>query len=622
MFLRLRHLPDKYYAFWLWLGHLKSKARILPINFNQSWTRILSMQGAYLGIALFCEMIIQIFYTLYPLFVGLIIEKQNYTYFLYLVFAWLCVIFIEYVSVYFSALLEIQCINSIQYNAFEFFLTVDPIYHTMKSSGKLFAKIERCARSYEDFLDIILWDILPVVIGIITVVITFLFTDPRLGLIAFLLLLLIAFINITLNLFTSATFERRLIDADDAVKMLSVESLTQVQLIRSSFATNEIADLAKERNEELMYKEGTAWLAFAAAISISRLTYLVSVFVLGSLIFSFISNGQLSILAGTTLLLTYINGTYEIIQIGRRLRKLIKSITRINDLYIFIRHFGKRTFPVLTDQKKHEDQELHIKKDIITLEARDLHFDYNYKAKIFENHNLFLQVPYNQPYKLYGIIGPSGMGKTTLLSLLGGQLKPDSGSIMLNGISIYTIDDKMRRSLIAVQGQQASNLSGTVRRNLLLGLPQDKDIYTDAEIITVLKEVGIWNMFDDKEGLDTAIGEGGLSISGGQRQRLNFAGLYLRAHYYNPLLILIDEPTSSLDEVSERAITTMISQLAERALTIVIAHRLKTLNDALGILDFSLLDAEKDMHFYTRDELEKKSLYYQKLMQGDITIDA
>ncbi len=66
----------------------------------------------------------------------------------------------------------------------------------------------------------------------------------------------------------------------------------------------------------------------------------------------------------------------------------------------------------------------------------------------------------------------------------------------------------------------------------------------------------------------------------------------------------------------------MISQLAERALTIVIAHRLKTLNDALGILDFSLLDAEKDMHFYTRDELEKKSLYYQKLMQGDITIDA
>ena len=287
MFLRLRHLPDKYYAFWLWLGHLKTKAQIFPINFKLPWTRILGMQKLYFGTALLCEVIIHTFYTLYPLFIGMIIEKQQYTQFLTLMLVWLCVICLEYISVYFSALLEIQCINSIQYNAFQFFLTVDPIYHTMKSSGKLFAKIERCARSYEDFLDIILWDILPIVIGIVTVIITFLITDLKLGLVALCLLVIIALINIGLNLFTSATFERRLIDADDSVKMLSVESLTQVQLIRSSFATNEIAALAKERNEELMYREGTAWLAFAAAISISRLAYLFSIFILGSLIFSF-----------------------------------------------------------------------------------------------------------------------------------------------------------------------------------------------------------------------------------------------------------------------------------------------------------------------------------------------
>ena len=102
------------------------------------------------------------------------------------------------------------------------------------------------------------------------------------------LLLIIAFINITLNLFTSATFERRLIDADDAVKAMSVESLTQVQLIRSSFASNEIDALAQERNKEMMYKEGTAWLAFATSISISRLAYLMSVFILGYLILTYI----------------------------------------------------------------------------------------------------------------------------------------------------------------------------------------------------------------------------------------------------------------------------------------------------------------------------------------------
>lgn len=621
MFVDLKSLPEKYYSFWLWLGHLKNKARIQKIDFLHSWTSILRTQKKYFIIALACEMVIQTFYTLYPFFIGLILEHQNYTYFLYLIGTWLGIICIEYISVYYSALLEVECINSIQYNAFEFFLTVDPLYHTMKSSGKLFAKIERCARSYEDFLDIILWDILPVIIGITTVIITFLITDLKLGLVALVLLLIIAFINITLNLFTSATFERRLIDADDAVKMLSVESLTQVQLIRSSFATNEIAAQGKEVNNEMMYKEGTAWLAFAASISVSRLAYLISVLVLGSLIFSLIQTGYLSILAGTTLLLTYINGTYEIIQIGRRLRKLIKAITRIDDLFVFIRQFGKRTFPVLSAQKEQEAQPV-TTQGTITLEIKDLHFDYNPKAKIFENHSLFLQVPESQPSKLYGIIGPSGMGKTTLLSILGGQLKPDSGTVLLNGISIYGIDDYTRRRLIAVQGQQASNVSGTVRRNLLLGLPLDRDTYTDEAIITVLKAVGIWQIFEEKEGLQTPVGEGGLSLSGGQRQRLNFAGLYLRAQYYKPLLILIDEPTSSLDEVSERAITGMVSELAEQAITIVIAHRLNTLNDAVGILDFSLLDGEKDIRFQSRQELLEKSPYYRRLIQGDITIDA
>ena len=128
----------------------------------------------------------------------------------------------------------------------------------------------------------------------------------------------------------------------------------------------------------------------------------------------------------------------------------------------------------------------------IVLEVKDLHFDYNPRAKIFENHHLLLTVPAQQEQKLYGIIGPSGMGKTTLLSLLGGQLKPDKGTILLNGISLYDIDDTQRRLLIAVQGQQASSLSGTVRRSVLLGLPQEQSLYSDEDIITVLRQVGTW----------------------------------------------------------------------------------------------------------------------------------
>lgn len=622
MFPRLKDLPEKYYQFWIWLANLKNKIHILPVNFNHSWTTIILRQKLYLSIALLCEMLVQVFYTLVPLLIGWIIEQNQFYYLVYLIAGWLLAIIGEYVTIYYATLLEQQCINSIQYNAYEFFLTVDPIYHSTRSTGKLFAKIERAARSYEDFLDNIMLDLAPTTIGVITVVGSFFWINSTLGLLALTLLLLVAALNITLNLFTGKAFETNVIKADDTMKALSVESLTQVQLIRSCFASNEIAQKVKNKNHQLMVTEGSGWLAFSAINFITRIAYLASITLLGYAVIQSISKGAITTLIGTTLLITYIRGTYEIIKIGRKLRKLIKSITRIKDLFAFIQSFGQRTFPVLKHQleQKHIPIEQAIEANTIELKVQELYFDYSPKAKIFQNHTMYLAIPVNQKNKLYGIIGPSGMGKTTFLSLLGGQLKPTRGSIELNGISVYSIDDTLRRKLIAIQGQIASNLSGTLRSNLLIGLPKDKHIYTDEAMITVLQEVGIWTIFEEKNGLDTPIGEGGLTLSGGQRQRLNFAGLYLRARYYKPLLILIDEPTSSLDEVSERAITGMIHQLAQDSLTLVIAHRLKTLEAAIAILDFSLLDKSKNIQFLPIDELKQKSSYYQRLIEGQVDI--
>ncbi len=614
---RFKHLTDSYYRFWLRLANLPEKASIYAIDFNKPWIQVLAKQRIYPIITIFCQTVIETFYSLYPIYIGLIIESQNWTNFIYLMLFWLFVVALEYLSVYCAALMEIQVMNSVLYNSFKHFLTVDPLYHTLKSTGKLFSKITRCARAYENFLDIILWDLLPIVVSIVAVSIEFMKHDLTLGIVCFMLLLGIVAVNIILNLFTSATFEKRLIIADDELKSLGVESLTQVQLIRSSFATNELTKLVHKRASKLMYREGTAWLAFASSVTISRLVYLSSIFILGWMVFSGMQAGTLSIVMGSAIIVTFINATYEVINVGRKLRKLLRAMTRINDLYSFIQMFGKQTFPVLSAPKAKPITT--FKEGVITAEAKDIFFYYNPDAKIFDGHSLYLEVPEEQQNKLYGIIGPSGVGKTTLISLLGGQLKPDKGIVSVNGVPIYEVDDHGRRNLIAMQGQIASSLSGTLKRNLMIGLP--KDVYSDKEIIEVLKKVGLWNIFEEKQGLDTPIGEAGLNLSGGQRQRLNFASLYLRAKYYHPVLILIDEPTSSLDDISEQAITAMISELSQKALTLVIAHRLHTLADAIGILDFSLIDKEKEMIFYPRQELEKKSPYYKKLMQGDVSIE-
>lgn len=266
---------------------------------------------------------------------------------------------------------------------------------------------------------------------------------------------------------------------------------------------------------------------------------------------------------------------------------------------------------------------------VYSIVSNNLHFDYNEKTRVFENHEINLVVNSEQQNKLYGIIGPSGTGKTTLLSILGGQLKPTSGDIIISGINIYKVNDLVRRGLIAMQMQTATSLRGKLKYNLLFGIPdlesenggEKEAIYTDDYLIDILKKVGIWPIFKDKNGLDTLIGEGGLNLSGGQRQRLNFAGLYLRSLYFKPSLILIDEPTSSLDEISEKAITDMINDLASRAMTLVVAHRLKTLEEAIAIFDSSMISESKVINFHTRAELMQMSQYYQDLMAGRVQLD-
>jgi ABC-type multidrug transport system fused ATPase/permease subunit len=261
----------------------------------------------------------------------------------------------------------------------------------------------------------------------------------------------------------------------------------------------------------------------------------------------------------------------------------------------------------------------------LSILTTDLHFDYNDKTQVFEGHSLQLELTENQSNKLYGIIGPSGTGKTTLISILGGQLKPTKGEIFICGTNIYEVNDLVRRELITMQMQTATSLRGELKYNLLFGLPESEtdiaEIYNDEYLIEILQKVGLWSLFKDKDGLQTLIGEGGLNLSGGQRQRLNFAGLYLRAKHFKSKLILIDEPTSSLDEISEKAITQMINELAGFALTLVVAHRLKTLDEAVAILDSSLITSQKEMRFLDRNELMQKSQYYRDLMSGKVELE-
>jgi len=248
-------------------------------------------------------------------------------------------------------------------------------------------------------------------------------------------------------------------------------------------------------------------------------------------------------------------------------------------------------------------------------------FEYGEKSKVFDEHSMQVEAKSG----LYGVIGPSGTGKTTLISILGGQLKPQSGKVIINDIDIYSVGDKKRRDLIAMQLQTSTAMRGKLRYNLLFGIIPKEDgeeQYTDQELEDVLHKVGLWEIFFSKDGLETLIGEGGLNLSGGQRQRLNFASLYLRAMYYKPKMVLIDEPTSSLDEISEQSITKMIDDLSSNSITFVVAHRLKTLEKAVSLIDSSLFSQSKMIRTFTDSELRESSEYYKDILQGTVILDS
>jgi ATP-binding cassette subfamily B protein len=172
-------------------------------------------------------------------------------------------------------------------------------------------------------------------------------------------------------------------------------------------------------------------------------------------------------------------------------------------------------------------------------------------------------------------VGPSGAGKTTLVKLLVGLYRPEQGVIRYNGIDSGQIDPDELRSQIGFVTQDTQLFSGSIRENLLFVRPEA----TDAECLEVLHRSAADSLLARADkGLDTLIGEGGVKVSGGEKQRLSIARALLR----KPRLLVFDEATSSLDSITEEEITRTIREVGQRAdvMTILIAHRLSTVMHA------------------------------------------
>ena len=204
-------------------------------------------------------------------------------------------------------------------------------------------------------------------------------------------------------------------------------------------------------------------------------------------------------------------------------------------------------------------------------------------------------------------VGSSGAGKTTILNMVIGFIKANSGRILIDDMDLNSLNLQSYRSHIAVVPQQSILFSGTIRENITYGM----DNISEEMLYKVIKAANLEDVIAAlPEGLDTMITEHGSNLSGGQRQRISIARAFIR----DPSILILDEATSALDTISEKKIQDAIHNLVQDRTTLIVAHRLSTIRDADkiavvgngGIEEFGTYDELLDLkgEFYRLKNLQ------------------
>ena len=453
-------------------------------------------------------------------------------------------------------------------------------------SGETLSKLQKVRTDSEKLITLSISLIFQTIVGFVFVMLYIMRIDYRIALIFVITAPIIAFVSSYLGKKIKVV-SRKIVQQTNSLAGSTTESLRNIELVKSLGLTQQEENRLNSNTHKILDLE-LQKVRFIRSLSFIQGTtvHFMRTCVIFALYYFLFGD---KIIVGD--LLTMVFFTFFIFG---PLQELSSFIIVKNETKISMENFSK----LLAAKSEYKSEQPVAIGDISNLEFSNVSF----KHKTTQNYaveDINFQIKQGETV---AFVGPSGSGKTTLVKLLVGLYPPAEGEIKYNGINSKNIDLLELRKQLGFVTQDAQLFSGTIRENLLFVMPDA----SDSEILDALQRASCNNLLARADnGLDSTIGEGGIKISGGEKQRLSIARAILR----NPNLLIFDEATSALDSITEEEINQTIRKISDQnRITVLIAHRLSTIMhcDKIFVLEQGKI-IEQGRH---EDLLLEKGLYY------------